>query len=86
MTHEEPQNRQPEEALKRFNQIQLSLEQKLQKERLARMINDIAEHKNVEAMHESCKMLLELFYAQKAATNFFMKEAADAQFSRELQG
>lgn len=86
MTHEQPQKRQPEKALRKWNKVQLSLEQKLQKERLSRLIDDLKEQRRTDDLHDTCKMLLELFYAQKAATNFFMKEAADVQFSRELQG
>lgn len=77
---------QPEESLRRFNQVQLSLEQKLQKERLSRLLDELNESGQIRDLHEACKMFLELFYAQKAAANFFMREAADAHFNRHFQG
>lgn len=80
MTPDQPLNLPQDDVLNKLNRAHLRLEEELQRERLTRLIDRLREQNDIDQMHLACKMIIKLLYHQKAATNFFMKEAVNNNF------
>jgi len=56
---------------------ELTMEDRLQKERVKRMLNKLYDAGNIDDMHEAASMLLEAMYQHKIAMYYFKNEAVN---------
>jgi hypothetical protein len=56
---------------------ELTMEDRLQKERIKRMLNKLYDEGNINDMHEAAYMLLETMYQHKIAMYYFKNEAVN---------
>ena len=56
---------------------ELTMEDRLQKERTKRMLNKLYDEGNINDMHEAAFMMLELMYKHKIAMYYFKNEAVN---------
>ena len=64
------------------NPLELSLSQSFERERFLRVID---ESSNVKELREIAKVLLNGWYTQRAASQWIMKEALDAQHTQRFK-
>ena len=56
---------------------ELTMEDRLQKERVKRMLNKLYDAGNIDDMHKAALMLLETMYQHKIAMYYFKNEAVN---------
>jgi hypothetical protein len=56
---------------------ELTMEDRLQKERIKRMLNKLYDKGNINDIHEAASMLLETMYQHKIAMYYFKNEAVN---------